>query len=279
MRRSLVVPAVGLALVGTLVRLGDAGGQPWLPSRAPAEPAPGAPAQPAPGAAAGPAAALYPVTPEAGAWLICAASYMGPDAPELARQVVLELRNRHHLPAFVFNHADEERRRMREEFERIRQLQPDVPRARRTVRLEEQCAVLVGGYADFEGASAALKDVKALPTPELKLTGDRLPCEMVSEYKPDPETKQMMVRRVPVNPFQNAFVIRNPSVPKPAREAPKADPFWWKLNADEDYSLLSCPKAYTLVVKEYTGTCVLQPSSGKSNFLNLLGMGGDKPGE
>src|SRR5207244_2318331 len=71
------------------------------------------------GQTAAPAPSPYPITPDAGAWLICAASYFGPDAPELARQLVVQIRAKHNLAAYVFNHADEERRKMRAEFERL----------------------------------------------------------------------------------------------------------------------------------------------------------------
>src|SRR5262249_28785417 len=53
------------------------------------------------------------VTPQAGPWLICVASYSGPNAPMLARQLALQVRERHRLNAYVFNHADEERRKIR----------------------------------------------------------------------------------------------------------------------------------------------------------------------
>src|SRR5262249_22300662 len=40
----------------------------------------------------------FPLTRDAGAWLICAAHYTGPDGMELARQVAVDLRDRHRLP-------------------------------------------------------------------------------------------------------------------------------------------------------------------------------------
>src|SRR5712691_8146310 len=121
MRRSLLVPACGLALVFGLVCLGAARAQFAAPSTPPPKPGaalpPSAPAAPAAGSAE--AASQYPVTPEAGPWLICAASYMGADAPDLARQLVLEIRQRHRLPAYVFDRTAEERRKQREEHERM----------------------------------------------------------------------------------------------------------------------------------------------------------------
>ena len=97
----------------------------------------------------------YRVTPEAGPWMICAASYMGEPAAKLAHDLTLELRQRYQLPAYVFNRGAEERRKQQEEFDNERQQRQEylrkmgytgeVPLRRRTVRIEDQYAVLVGG--------------------------------------------------------------------------------------------------------------------------------------
>src|SRR5437868_4497453 len=212
------------------------------------------------------------VTPQAGAWLICAASYSGPNAPYLARQLALQVRQRHGINAYVFNHADEERRKIREELERAQALHPDVPMRRRTVRLEEQCAVLVGGYKDSEAAAAALKNIRTLPLPELKLPTGEPAYDYMLTTVPDPQKKGMTLQRTPVNPFTTAIAIPNPTVPQ-QQAKPKFDPAWTKLNAYEKYSLLKCPKRYTLVVKEYLGNTVVQPHTGVSGFMDMLGLG------
>jgi hypothetical protein len=217
---------------------------------------------------------LYPVTPEAGPWMILAASYGGPNAPELAGQLVLEIRNRHHMPAWIFNYADAERRRQyQEEQERIRRLTPDVQVRHRTIRVPEQCAVLIGGYPDADTASAVLKKVRNLPLPELKLASGLNPYDTMLVATPNEEKKGMELKRAPINPFSTAFVVRNPSLPKQEQPKNQVDPFWKELNAYEDYSLLKNPKAWTLVVKEYLGNTVIQPSSGGSSFMKLFGMG------
>jgi hypothetical protein len=212
------------------------------------------------------------VTPQAGPWLICAASYTGPNAPYLARQLALQVRERHRLNAYVFNHADAERRRLRAEYERMQALHPDVPMRRRTVRLEEQCAVLLGGYKDDVAAAAALKKVRALPLPDLKLPDGKPAYDYMLMTVPDAQKKQMTLQRAPVNPFTTAFAIRNPTVPH-QQEQVKFDPLWSKLNAYEDYSLLKCRRRYTLVVKEYIGNTVVQPNSGARGLMDMLGLG------
>src|SRR5262249_1438518 len=155
-------------------------------------------------------------------------------------------------------------------WERLQQAHPGVPLRRRTVRIPEQCAVLIGGYRDFDAASADLKRVKNLPLPELKLESGKLAYDTISVFIPDEEKKRTAVPRAPLNPVANSFVTRNPTIPAPPR-ANKFDPFWKELNAEEEYSLLKCPRPWTLAVKEYRGSAVIQERSSSSNFLKMLG--------
>ncbi len=77
-------------------------------------------------------------------------------------------------------------------------------------------------------------------------------------------------------------MTRNPTVQQQQELAVrKADPALKEFNADEEYSLLKCPKPYTLLVKEYMGATTIENSSGKGDggFLGVFGLGGKKPGE
>jgi hypothetical protein len=221
---------------------------------------------------------LYPVTPQAGPWMICAASYVGPDAHELSRQVILELRNRHGLKAWVYNYGAEERRKQDEHWERIQKQYPGVKLPRKMVRIPDQCAVLIGGYESMESASKDLARVRALPLPRLDLGPDKTPYDMMSVAEPDPKNKVMRVKQAPINPFETAFVTHNPTVPVEVPEQPKFDPFWKTLNKNEEYSLLRCKKPWTLVVKDYQGLQVIQPQQGPKNLLEKLGLTKQKPG-
>jgi hypothetical protein len=221
----------------------------------------------------------YPVTPEAGDWMICAASYMGPNAPELARQLVLEIRNKHHLPAYTFNYGEQARRRYTQHWENLRRRFPGLPVRRRTVRMPDQVAILIGGYADLESASQDLKRVRGFPLPHLDLGPNKSAYDLMSVAEPDPKLKVMRVKQAPVNPFKNAFTTRNPTLPQQAAAKPKFDPFWKVLNAKEPYSLLKNPKPWTLVIKEYKGSVVVKPEVGSNKILNALGLGKQKTGE
>src|SRR5437762_7648863 len=58
-------------------------------------------------------------TPQVGPWMICVHSYAAKEAPEFARQMVIELRGAYRLPAYVFTYGLEERQR---EYERVKGL-------------------------------------------------------------------------------------------------------------------------------------------------------------
>jgi hypothetical protein len=225
----------------------------------------------------------YAVMPQAGAWMVCAGSYMGPNAPRLAVQLTEEIRTKHRMPAYILNRASEERRKMQEEYDREYQAALaqgiPTPRRRRVYRIEEQCAVLIGGpgagWSDVDAASSYLKKVKKWPLPELRLENGLPAYDIAFERTGGKEPE-----KVQVNPFHNSFVTRNPTVPPPAKPEKKFDPYWKKLNAHEEYSLLQCPKGWTLVVKEYIGATLVQPATEQSSsFLDKIGLGGLHMGE
>jgi hypothetical protein len=231
----------------------------------------------------------YAITPQAGTWLICAGSYMGPNAPKLAVQLAEEIRTKHHMPAYILNRANEERRKMQEEYDRVCRAAAaqgiPAPSRRRLYKIEEQCAVLIAGpgagWPGVDDANRFMKKVRQWPLPVLRLENGLPAYDMKFHMKvgadgksgrPEPEGE-------PVNPFVTCFVSRNPTVPLPSKPQNKFDPSWKKLNADEEYSLLNCRKAWTLVVKDYGGAMLIQPRAESSGFLDKIGLGGLRPGE
>jgi hypothetical protein len=226
----------------------------------------------------------YQVTPDVGPWLICAKSYMGEMAPQFAHDLVLELRSRYDLPAYVFNRGAEERRKLQDELEKQRRdqeeqlrlagLQPDMPIPLRHVRIEEQCAVLIGGYKDMETARKALEKIKKLEPPK------SVPAEYVFQARPDEKGTGRVLERAQIKPFAASFVAPNPTVPqeKPSelRGVDSYD-FLKKLNAGESFNLLKCGKPWTLAIKEFRGPTIVQPKSTSTNIMEkLMGQSGDQ---
>jgi hypothetical protein len=210
----------------------------------------------------------YQVTPEAGPWMICAASYRGPQAKELAHELVLEIRKKYGLPAFVIDRGGEERRKQEEEVRRIWKLAPEG--RVKIVRVEEQYAVLIGGYKDMATARKALDDLKKQKPPDPKF------CSEVREYGKQDGQDGIFIKKV--SPFLMAFVARNPTVPpEPEPDAAKADPFLKRINEGESLSLLNNRKPWTLTVKVFGGPMMMQERTASGNkFMDMLGMGKGK---
>src|SRR5262249_13524707 len=135
------------------------------------------------------------VTPAQGPWMICIASYTGPESPQLARLLATELRGAYKLSAFVWNHGSEERRK---EDERVKQLleqqrkfytemgvAPETKIRVKRMHIDEQCAVLVGGYKDVETARRTLDLIKKMKPLDPK----RVRLDMVVACEMPPESK------------------------------------------------------------------------------------------
>ncbi len=220
----------------------------------------------------------YAITPEAGPWMVYATCYVGPQAVSLAHEMILELRSRHDLPAYVFNRGAEERRQQEQELQQrlqqLRQQYPDYPEElvrRGTRKIQDQCAVLIGGYEDIDAAKRALKVVKELPPP----SSERLKPFVIRE-RPDEQPGGEAQSQVEVfgraSPFMNSFVTRNPTVPATRPVANKAEEYklYKKLNAGESFSLLKCRKPWTLVVATYQGVQGFQDKESAGSFLDKV---------
>ena len=94
----------------------------------------------------------YPLTVEAGTWLICCGSYSGIDAPELSKQLTEILKTRDNLTAYIFNYGEEEKKKQIADFERRQKMSPELRQPMKFTRVSEQCAVLLGGHKDIEDA-------------------------------------------------------------------------------------------------------------------------------
>src|SRR5438270_11099414 len=114
----------------------------------------------------------YVLGPECGEWLICAATYKGPDGPNLAKQMVYHLRSQENLPAFVHVYHDEAGRQMQRDLDERAKQMPGV--RRKIIHIEDQFAVLIGGFKTIDSARKLLPDVKTLKAPQLKLSSGQV---------------------------------------------------------------------------------------------------------
>ena len=219
------------------------------------------------------------VTPAQGPWHICGTCYSGPTSPQLAREMVMELRGRYKLSAFVFSKGDEARR---EEFQRVKKvieehhkfclenkLTLDPHWKVKTRHIDDEYAILVGSYKDADAARRDLDNIRKLDY--RSLNSKLCPVGLVPEIdNPEPFKidKKKNVDTRSLSPFTGAFVVHNPTI-KQERPADwdKVDMAALKnLNCAENYSLLNCKKPYTLVVKEF-----LLPAETRSTSGTIFG--------
>jgi hypothetical protein len=216
--------------------------------------------------------AAYTVVPEAGPWMICAASYQGESSPELACLLCTYLRQKHY-PAYVFSRGNAERKKMQDELDEWQKAYPGVPRRRVLAHpQEEQYVVLLGGFRDRDAAFEQLKKVRKWELPDIQLKSGKPAFDTYDVYEPAPG-KKYELKRIPINPFHNAFVVPNPTMPPQPKQAAKADPLLKNLNAFEPRSLYKCPKPWTLAVKEFRGAEVIQTASNSNSLLDKIGLG------
>src|SRR5262249_9842419 len=138
----------------------------------------------------------------------------------------------------------------------------------RGVRIQEQFAVLIGGYKDMDSARRALDKVKKLPPP----TAERL-CRLYTRLQPvdSPDgEKRDQIEGAYINPFPTSFVTPNPTVPQNRHAELKNDPFLKQLNAGESLSLLKCKKPWTLVVAVFPGMSTIKPAATTDSFWDRL---------
>ena len=197
---------------------------------------------------------LYPITPDAGPWVICAASYIGPNAHQLAREVVFQLRRRDNLPAYFYDYSEEERRQLQDYLK-------DRQGRQRHVRIQDQCGVLIGGFPDQDNARKMVATIRNLKMPDL----DEKSFDSTVARLDDGTT-----RIIRVSPFVNAFVSRNPTVARSQQASSENDPSLKPLNANEDLSLLKNKHAWTLLVKGYGGISSIQSGAAPSSFTDKL---------
>ncbi len=239
----------------------------------------------------------YPVIAAAGEWMVLVSYYTGPEAESLARQMVYKIRAEHKLPAYVFMYIDQERKREKDRLDNANKMALELMRQSgeepvnlklKTIRVEAQYGVLIGGWADVETANVAVRAIRVIKNPpELVSTTGRTTTDTLIQAVVDAKGKPVMdangqpkFERFRVNPFTTAIVTRNPSLP-PQRAAQKADPALKQFNANEEFSLLNNPKPYTMLVKDYSGASAIQDTRDKKDegFLSAIGLGGAKTGD
>lgn len=192
----------------------------------------------------------YRLTEANGPWLIMAASFAGGGAEEQAQDLVLELRKRYKLPAYVhemkFEFTDAEGR--------------GIDRYNQPLKFKyqkdggEQIAVLVGDFQDAsdEDAQKALRRIKTMTPDAIKIEDGKTTNQQLANWREicrwesGKESKR--------GPMSAAFLTANPLIPDEYFNPHHGiDPEVVEWNKPAEYSLLTCPGKFTVQVATFRG--------------------------
>ncbi|HEX2477185.1 MAG TPA: hypothetical protein VHK01_20685 [Lacipirellulaceae bacterium] len=202
----------------------------------------------------------FSLTQENGPWLIVAASFSGQGAERQATELARELRSRYRLKAYLhemnFRLDNENLGRGLDEYGGSVRL-----RYQRGDQLRE-LAVLVGDFASIDDPEAqqTLERIKTLQPDALNVDPNTSAQSMVQVRQGEGSLLEKLGRRKR-GPMAQAFLTRNPRLPREYFVPKGVDPFVAKMNQGVEHSLLDCPGNYTVKVATFRGKTILQTSA------------------
>jgi len=200
----------------------------------------------------------FSLTQQSGPWLIVAASFSGKGAEDQARALAQELRTRHRLVTYVhqmnFKLDEQNPGRGVDEY--------GAPIRRRYQRGEEvrELAVLVGDFPSIDDPEAqkTLERIKSLEPDALKVDVSQTTQTMAEVRRWQDALMEKIGKPRKRGPMSQAFLTRNPLLPREFFVPKGVDPFVARMNEGVEYSLLDCPGKYTMQVATFRGKSVLQ---------------------
>jgi hypothetical protein len=195
----------------------------------------------------------YELTESNGPWMIMCASFAGPNAEKQAHELVLELRGRYKLEAYVFKHhfdftAPELGNTLDKYGARKRM------RAVNGSKFDE-FAVLVGNYhsVDQPDVEKTRDTIKHLKPATLDLSRGEELNQRYAGWRDAVRRVSKLGAAKEKGPMSHAFVTKNPLLPDELFTSKGLDPFVVELNEDLPFSLLKNPGTYTVKVASFRG--------------------------
>lgn len=202
------------------------------------------------------------LTQENGPWMILAATFNGEGAEEQARALADEFRRRYRLPAYAhemsFDYSNQSVGRGLDEYGA-----PIRRRYQRGDRVRE-IGVLVGNYASIDdpGAQETLDKIKTMQPDALRSEdADHSSQSMAQVREWQGQLLGKLGKKRERGPMSQAFLTRNPLLPREYFVPKGVDEFVVKMNRGVQHSLLDCPGRYTVKVATFRGTSILQTTA------------------
>jgi len=221
----------------------------------------------------------YVLTEDHGPWLVMACTFSGPPAYEQARELVIELRRKYKMPAYLYSKTF--KFSVGDDGRGVDQFGGRLPLKYQRGDETTEIAVLVGDFpsVDDEQAQKTLEKIK-VSTPEcLELDGKRPTARNLASWRlffsmaHDVDKKK--------GPMWKAFMVANPLLPQEYFAPRGLEKFVVDMNQDSPYSLLKCPGNYTVQVAHFTGRVEIDPKKVQSildgaELGNTLDEAGEK---
>jgi hypothetical protein len=196
-----------------------------------------------------------------GPWLIVAASFSGEGAQEQAQALAQELRSRYRLRAYLhemnFKFGDEAPGRGLDEY--------GAPVRRRFRRGDQvnELAVLVGDFPSIDDPDAqkTLERIKSIQPDALNVEASQTAQSMAQVRRFQDALLEKVGKPRKRGPMAQAFLTRNPLLPREYFVPKGVDPFVAKMNDGVEHSLLDCSGKYSIKVATFRGKTILQTSA------------------
>jgi hypothetical protein len=200
-------------------------------------------------------AKTYALSDNNGPWMIMACSFSGEGAEKQAQDLVLELRKRYKLPAYIHKMQIDLKKAEGRGVDRFGA--PVKMRYRKGSEIEE-VAVLVGDYAavDDPDAQKVLQKLKYTVPQCLDLKENKTTYQSLAALR----TIQSMVgsSNKEKGPMGHAFITTNPLLPKDFFTPNGLDPFVVDMNKNVTHSLLECPGKFSVQVATFKGRVIIK---------------------
>lgn len=200
----------------------------------------------------------YELTPECGPWLIMATSFAGEGADREAHDLVLELRSKFKLNAYVFSkHFDYTDRNL--PGIGIRPNGAPVQMRYYNEAAFDEVAVMVGDFdaVDDPKLQKTLEKIKYARPECLDLTAKKTSTQRFAGLR---EFHRMITpdhAKKAKGPMRHAIAATNPLLPAEYFAPKGVDQFVVDMNRDVEHSLLDCPGKYSVRVATFRGNVVL----------------------
>lgn len=205
---------------------------------------------------------------EQGPFLIMACSFSGEGAEDQAHELVMELRTKFRIDAYVFDKVFDFSKGA--EGDRPDRFGNPVPKRYQRGGKYKEIAVLAGNFAsaDDPEAQKTLKELKYARIECMELVPgkkDNRSLGLLREWekKVDLTVGGNAARLAEKGPLGHAFLTTNPLLPDEYWEQSKLDPLVVKINAPVKYSLLKAPGKYSVRIATFTGGVVVDPKKIK----------------